>query len=97
MKALLILFASTLLLSCDTTYTQYTTVCSCEQRKQVAKFVDERTTLIDFEQVKVQLKEAEEAAIRIYCNKKNIDYRIDNAGLGRNVLTKLDSCEVIYW
>lgn len=97
MKNKYLLILSLLFVSCVEERENYVSVCNCEQIKKVRDFVDTRSTLIDFEQLKVQLKEAETTGINIHCSKRNISYKINVITGDRRVLSKLDSCEVVYW
>ena len=91
---------SILATSCTKEVTDYEYVFSCKQQEKAALFVQssiKAANNMSDEEMEDVISELTKTSVRLNCSKKQIRYNYNNNSGQREVLSKLDSCEVVYF
>ncbi len=89
-----------LAISCTKEVSDYEYVCNCKQQEKASLFVQtsiKASNNMSDEEMEDVIAELTKTSVRLNCSKKQIKYNYNQNSGQREVLSKLDSCEVVYF
>ena len=87
-------------ISCSNEVTDYEYVCNCKQQEKAALFVQnsiKAANNMSDEEMEDVISELTKTSVRLNCSRKQIKYTYESNSQRREILSKLDSCEVVYF